>query len=387
MNDDALARLLVSKMATQNERAIEMKKEDHLSFLEIKKEGVWVLDFEAMDLSSNKDSNSDESENGSDMNNINSNNSIHDEKEGEIRENDVNKEGEVKVQMSNDGIPNEQVKEEECTNSWADESAKDENRQHDSNNLHDKEEDQINTLNSFSKPPGVEGFTYQKTKSNIDSFKVKQLWGNYHFDFMDASSIARFGGNYVIFSDFNVVRLSSERIGSIFNHSSAIEFNHFILEGNIWDLPFGGHAFTCISSNEDKLSQGNPELRANHSSANSLRDIDRLEIIDNCQKDKVKWDIEGDENSKYFHRIVNRCKCRHLAIKDVSELEIQNAIWDCGSDKSPRPDGNIPKGCNSSFITLISKVKNPILVSDFRPISLLGAQYKIVAKILANRLA
>ncbi|GJT13987.1 RNA-directed DNA polymerase, eukaryota [Tanacetum coccineum] len=56
-----------------------------------------VPDFEAIDLSSNKDSDSDESENGSDMNNINCNNSIHDDEEGEIRENDVNTEGEVKV--------------------------------------------------------------------------------------------------------------------------------------------------------------------------------------------------------------------------------------------------------------------------------------------------
>ena len=56
--------------------------------------------------------------------------------------------------MSDDGIPIEQVMEEECKNSWADESAKEENTQHESNNLHDtNEEDQINTTNSISKPP------------------------------------------------------------------------------------------------------------------------------------------------------------------------------------------------------------------------------------------
>ena len=41
---------------------------------------------------------------------------------------------------------------------------------------------------------------------------------------------------------------------------------------------------------------------------------------------------------------------------------------------------------NSSFITLLPKVSNPLL-KDFLPISLIGIQYKIVAKILANRLA
>nr|KAJ0226250.1 hypothetical protein LSAT_V11C100012300 [Lactuca sativa] len=44
-------------------------------------------------------------------------------------------------------------------------------------------------------------------------------------------------------------------------------------------------------------------------------------------------------------------------------------------------------GCNSSFITLIPKVENPLLVKDFRPISLIGMQFKIISKILAKRLA
>ena len=46
----------------------------------------------------------------------------------------------------------------------------------------------------------------------------------------------------------------------------------------------------------------------------------------------------------------------------------------------------MPTGCNSSFITLIPKVGSPLGVGDYRPISLIGVQYKIVAKILAIRL-
>ncbi|GJT28946.1 RNA-directed DNA polymerase, eukaryota [Tanacetum coccineum] len=47
--------------------------------------------------------------------------------------------------------------------------------------------------------------------------------------------------------------------------------------------------------------------------------------------------------------------------------------------------GDIPKGCNACFIALIPKVHDANLVKDFRPISLIGSIYKIIAKILANR--
>ncbi|GJT56960.1 putative RNA-directed DNA polymerase, eukaryota, reverse transcriptase zinc-binding domain protein [Tanacetum coccineum] len=62
--------------------------------------------------------------------------------------------------------------------------------------------------------------------------------------------------------------------------------------------------------------------------------------------------------------------------------EIKSTIWGCGSNKAPDPDG-----ANSSFFTLIPKVNNPIFIKDFRPISLIGIHYKIIAKILANRLS
>nr|GFC16509.1 RNA-directed DNA polymerase, eukaryota, reverse transcriptase zinc-binding domain protein [Tanacetum cinerariifolium] len=89
-------------------------------------------------------------------------------------------------------------------------------------------------------------------------------------------------------------------------------------------------------------------------------------------------------------------------------------VWDCGIDKSPGPDGftfgfycrywkliendvvdamtcffhqgSFPKDGNSSFIILIPKTPNANMVKDYRPISLTGSMYKIISKILANRL-
>nr|GEV24693.1 hypothetical protein [Tanacetum cinerariifolium] len=109
---------------------------------------------------------------------------------------------------------------------------------------------------------------------------------------------------------------------------------------------------------------GDQELRRNRQdSLSKLRQLENEDMLDAMQKAKVKWGVEADENSKFFHGIINR-KRRQLAI-----------------------NGIMKEGCNSSFITLIPKVANALVVSNFWLISLIGAQYKVIAKILANHLS
>ncbi len=45
------------------------------------------------------------------------------------------------------------------------------------------------------------------------------------------------------------------------------------------------------------------------------------------------------------------------------------------------------KSLNATFLSLIPKKVNALNIWDFRPISLIGSVYKLLAKVLANRLA
>ena len=46
----------------------------------------------------------------------------------------------------------------------------------------------------------------------------------------------------------------------------------------------------------------------------------------------------------------------------------------------------MPPGLNETFICLIPKVKSPQKITEFCPISLCNVSYKIISKVLANRL-
>jgi hypothetical protein len=199
-----------------------------------------------------------------------------------------------------------------------------------------------------------------------------------------------------------------------------------------------------------------------------LEKVARMEEASWRQKSRVLWLKEGDNNTKFFHKMANshrrynymeRVEVDGIVYEEAPEVrekvvqfyeslyqehepwrptvnglnfdvispeerdmlekkfeteEVLQVVKDLQGDKAPGPDGftmaffqqcwsviggdvmnffaevhthcKFEKSLNASFIVLIPKKQNASNIRDFRPISLIGSVYKLLAKVLANRL-
>ncbi|GJS46531.1 hypothetical protein Tco_0596652 [Tanacetum coccineum] len=309
----------------------------------------------------------------------------------------------------------------------------------------------------------VSFLSIQETKAEkVSDMEIKSLWGNTNFDAIVSQSL----GTYE-------VRRKEERWGSIFNVYGARDFNHFITSAGLVEVQLEGYSYTWAHPSASKMNQlgANDDLLSVRSELlKQYHDIHSVETRESIQKAKIKWAVEGDENSKFFHGMINR-KRANLAVKGVmidgewvddpskvkdefrdyfasrfcdpgirhgvinfnfpnrlnidqsgeleapiSRDEIRRAVWDCGENKSPGPDGftfeffrkfwnivgpdlclavewffhhaSLPCWIVKSFIFHTIREIRFESEKSFgelqRTISLIGSIYKIVTKILAN---
>lgn len=210
--------------------------------------------------------------------------------------------------------------------------------------------------------------------------------------------------------------------------------------------------------------------------ANEANLLDKyIEAVDDEEKllfqmAKIDWISKGDKNSSYFHKVVmgkkhtNRVMSicdeqgnifegeevarkfvEHFQsflgkkdivedmsnmedlftsklseteaigmIREVTDNEIKEAVFEIGDMKAPGPDGfssvffkkswgvigadvcaaikeffitgKLLKEINATVITLVPKTQQPLKVSEFRPISCCNVIYKMISKILTNRI-
>nr|GEY28844.1 cysteine-rich receptor-like protein kinase [Tanacetum cinerariifolium] len=69
-----------------------------------------------------------------------------------------------------------------------------------------------------------------------------------------------------------------------------------------------------------------------------------------------------------------------------SEIVIKSTVWCCGEDRVQGQTGCFPKALNDYFIALFPKKLCPQDLNDFRPISFISSMYKVLVKVLAERL-
>ncbi|GJT03878.1 RNA-directed DNA polymerase, eukaryota [Tanacetum coccineum] len=236
-------------------------------------------------------------------------------------------------------------------------------------------------------------------KRNETLSEKKMLW-----DYLSVV-MTNWNGEVVMMGDFNEVRDSIKRFGSVFNKHGAEAFNNFIANAGLVEVSLCGCSFTwchksatkmskldrfLISDNlicssptisldrnwnrnyKEKVYSGKRNLKHELTKLDAIidkgngtvdtinrrqevvrliQDLEKIDTLEAAQKAKIKWSIEGDENSKFEHTDQSGIRLqrdfdktitveqKEFLESEVSKEEIKRAVWDCEIDKAPGPDG------------------------------------------------
>ncbi|PNY03176.1 ribonuclease H [Trifolium pratense] len=249
-----------------------------------------------------------------------------------------------------------------------------------------------------------------------------------------------------------------------------------------WNKEVFGNVHSYVKDAEDSVAEIQNQIQLN-GCIDSLRDSEKraLDKLDEAlkrqewfwhEKSKVNWHVEGDRNTKYFHRIAKRknttkamssIRVDEKLITDPQQIadhvvnyyqnlfcantnlmqdetliegvipniiddsvnamltmiptpsEIKNAVFDLNKEGAPGPDGfgafffhtywdiiqhdvvnavieffttgYLMPNFNANTLILIPKNQNADVIEHYRPIAMANFKFKIISKVLADRLA
>ncbi|GKV53518.1 hypothetical protein SLEP1_g60039, partial [Rubroshorea leprosula] len=236
------------------------------------------------------------------------------------------------------------------------------------------------------------------------------------------------GGCWCMGGDFNTVRGTDERKGRSYDATEAREFNKFIVEAGLEDIPMAGRKYTWYKSDGSAMSrdlkQWNKEIYGNidkniEAAREVIKTIDEkgettdlteLEVEQRkegshhlwewlkakdsllCQKSRQKWIKEGDANSKFFHG----CVIKKRRQNGIDGLTI-NGEWieDAGAVKHfikeffrrkfEEEQWNRP-GLELNNLRRLSIEENAMLIATFSEEEIREAVMEARALLLANRM-